>query len=120
LDYSETIHQIFIVFEKAYDWDKGEVLYNILIEFGVPMKLVTLIKMCLNETYSKFRIGKYLCDEFPFILWFFAIAFQIFFRTCHYERPPKEREQEGLELNGARQLLVYGCDFNLVRKSINT
>jgi hypothetical protein len=28
-------------------------LYNILIQFGVPMKLVRLIKMCLNETYSK-------------------------------------------------------------------
>jgi hypothetical protein len=25
-----------------------EVLYNICIEFGVPMKLVRLIKMCLN------------------------------------------------------------------------
>jgi hypothetical protein len=24
-----------------------------------------LIKMCLNETYSKFRIGKYLSDNFP-------------------------------------------------------
>jgi hypothetical protein len=28
-------------------------LHNILIECGVPMKLVRLIKMCLNETYSK-------------------------------------------------------------------
>jgi len=27
-------------------------LYNILIEFGIPMKLVRLIKMCLNEMYS--------------------------------------------------------------------
>jgi hypothetical protein len=35
-------------------------LYIILIEFGVPMKLVRLIKMCLNETYSKVRIGKHL------------------------------------------------------------
>jgi hypothetical protein len=40
------------------------VLYNILIEFGVPMKLVRLIKMCLNETYSKVRMGKYLSDSF--------------------------------------------------------
>jgi hypothetical protein len=40
-------------------------LYNILIEFGVPMKLVTLIKMCLNETYSIVRIGKHLSDSFP-------------------------------------------------------
>jgi hypothetical protein len=41
------------------------VLYNILIEFGVPMKLVRLIKMCLNQIYSKVRIGKYLSISFP-------------------------------------------------------
>ena len=29
-------------------------MYNILIEFGVPQKLVRLIKMCLTETYSMF------------------------------------------------------------------
>jgi hypothetical protein len=29
------------------------------------MKLVRLIKMCLNETYSKVRIGKHLSDSFP-------------------------------------------------------
>jgi hypothetical protein len=40
-------------------------LYNILIEFGVHKKLVMLIKMCLNETYSKVRIGKHLSDSFP-------------------------------------------------------
>jgi hypothetical protein len=49
-EYSETVHQIFIDFKKAYDSMRREVLYNILIEFGVPMKLVRLIKMCLNET----------------------------------------------------------------------
>jgi hypothetical protein len=42
-----------------------EVLYNILIEFGVPMKLVRLIKICSNEIYSKVHIGKYLSDSFP-------------------------------------------------------
>jgi hypothetical protein len=52
-EYNETIHQLFIDFKKAYDLVTREVLYNILIEFGVPMQLVTLIKMRLNETYSK-------------------------------------------------------------------
>jgi hypothetical protein len=30
------------------------------------MELVMLIKMCLNETYIKVRIGKSLSDSFPF------------------------------------------------------
>jgi hypothetical protein len=35
---------------------RREVLYNVLIEFGVFMKLVRPIKMCLNETYSKVKV----------------------------------------------------------------
>jgi len=40
-------------------------LYNILIEFGISMKLVGLIKMCPNETYSRVRLGKNLSHMFP-------------------------------------------------------
>jgi hypothetical protein len=40
-------------------------LYNILIEFGIPMKLISLIKTCLNETFSRVRVGKLLCAVFP-------------------------------------------------------
>jgi hypothetical protein len=36
--------------KKAYDSMRREVLYSILTDVGVPMKLVRLIKMCLNET----------------------------------------------------------------------
>jgi hypothetical protein len=40
-------------------------LYSILIESGVPMELrVRLVKMCLNETYSKVRICKHLSNAF--------------------------------------------------------
>jgi hypothetical protein len=63
-EYSETVRQLFIDFKKAYDSVRREVLYNILIEFGVPMKLVRLIKMFLNITYIKVRIGKLLPDRF--------------------------------------------------------
>ena len=40
-------------------------MYNILVEFGIPMKHVRLIKMCLNETNSIVRVGKDLSDMFP-------------------------------------------------------
>jgi hypothetical protein len=35
-------------------------MYNIHIEFGILSKLVGLIIMCLNETYSRVRVDKNL------------------------------------------------------------
>jgi len=40
-------------------------LHNILIQFGIPIKLVGLIKTCLKETCIKAHTGKNLSDAFP-------------------------------------------------------
>jgi hypothetical protein len=61
-EYNESVHQLLLYFKKDYDSVRREVLYNILIEFGVSTRLARLIETCLNETYSKVRIGKYLSD----------------------------------------------------------
>jgi len=47
-EYKE-VHQLFIDFKKVYDSVRREALYKILIEFGIPRKLVRLIKMSLTE-----------------------------------------------------------------------
>jgi hypothetical protein len=52
--------------KKAYDSVRKEVLYNILIEFGISMKPVRLINKRLNETYCRVRVGTHLSDMFPF------------------------------------------------------
>jgi hypothetical protein len=39
-------------------------LCGILIEFGIPMKLVKLIKMCRNDMNSRVRVGKNLLDTY--------------------------------------------------------
>jgi hypothetical protein len=51
--------------KKAYYSVMREVLHTILIQFEVPMKLVALIRMCLNKIYNKVRICKYLSRTFP-------------------------------------------------------
>jgi hypothetical protein len=38
---------------------RKEGLYNIVIEFGITMKLIRLIKVCLNETYNKAQTGRH-------------------------------------------------------------
>jgi hypothetical protein len=55
-EYNSTVHQLFTDFKKAYDSVRREVLYNILIEFGIPTKLVWLIKMFKrNLQYNAYR-----------------------------------------------------------------
>jgi hypothetical protein len=39
-EYNGTVYQLFIDFKKPYDSMKRKVLYNILLEFGIPKKLV--------------------------------------------------------------------------------
>ena len=51
-EFNEEVNQLFIDFKKAYDSVRREILYKILIEFGILRKLVRLIKMSLTETHS--------------------------------------------------------------------
>ena len=85
----KAVHQLFIDFKIAYGSVWRAVLYNILMEFDIPMELIRLIKMCLNETYSTVRVGKHLSDRFtiknglkqwdalPLLLFNFALEYVI-------------------------------------------
>jgi len=63
-EYNEAVHQLFIDFKKAYDSGRREVLCDVLVQFGIPVKLARLIKLCPNEMYSRVWVGKHLSDIF--------------------------------------------------------
>ena len=90
-------------------------MYNILTEFGIPMKLVRLMKMCLNETYRRGRVGKHLSDMFPIrngLKQGDALSPLIFNFVLEYAIRWVHINQDGFKLNGTHQLLVYADDVN--------
>ena len=92
-----------------------EDLCNILIYFDIPMKLLRLIKVCINYTYSRVRVGKHLSDMFPIrngLKEGDALSPLLFNFALEYAITRVQVNQGGLKLNDTHKLLVYDDDVN--------
>jgi hypothetical protein len=98
---------------------RREILYNILIEFGVPMKLVRLIKMYLNEV----RTGIHLSVSFPIqngLKHGDALSSLPLNFALEYAIRKVQENQVGLKLNRTHHLLSYADDVDLLGDNIDT
>ena len=117
------MYQLFLDFKKAYDSVRREVFYNILNGFGIPMKLVRLIKMCLNEIYSRVQVGKNLSDMLPIrngLKQGNALTPLLFIFALEHAIRWVQVKQDGLKLHVTHQLLAHADDVNILGGSVHT
>jgi sorting nexin-29 len=119
-EYQVDVFQIFVDFRQAYNSIDRHHLYRILSSFGIPAKIVRLIKMTMQESKAQVRIGGDLTDEFPVnnglkqgdglapILFNFALE--------HIIRQLPVDTNSSL-VNKSSQIIGYADDINIVARS---
>jgi hypothetical protein len=98
-------------------------LYNNVNEYGVPIKLVTLTKICLNGTYSKVHKGKQLSDTYPFLdcpKQGTVLSLLLFNFALKYANSKVQKNQIRLKLNRTHHLEAYPDGVNVLGDNIKT
>jgi len=101
-----------MAFKKTYDSGRREDWCNMQIEFGIPMKLVRLIKMCLNEIYSRVHMDKRLSDILSIrngLKQRDALSSLLFNVALVYAVKSVQVNQDDLKLNGTHMLCFILC-----------
>lgn len=63
-EFGKDLHLLFVDFEKAYATVRRKYLWPVLTEFGIPQKLIQLIKECMNNSKCKIKVGTVISDSF--------------------------------------------------------
>ena len=63
-EYNQSVHYLFIDFQKAYDSVHGEMLWKCMEEFKIPKKLINMCRACVQKTGSAVRIEGTLSSFF--------------------------------------------------------
>jgi len=120
------VNELITDFKKVYNSVRREVLHCILIECGILMKLLRLIKIHLYDRCSKVctHTKTFVCyisfsEKSETWTSFITITLQLCFSICHLEAQTNQKKLK-MQLNGKHHLLAYADHLTLSDKGINT
>ena len=122
-EYNVDLHQIFVDFKMAYDSINRNRLYAIMLDFGIPKKLVRLTKMTMTNTLSCVRTHFGTTDEFPTyegLKQGDGLAPILFNIALEYAIRRLGINQTHSLFEGNNQILAYADDVNIMSRDQNT
>lgn len=118
-EFSVTTHHLFLDFKSAYDSVARKKLWTAMMELGVPLKLISLVKMTLTDINSRVRLRNQLSEPFetdtglrqgdPLSTLLFNIALEKAVRDS-------DVDTRGTIFSRAQQLLAYADDIDIVAR----
>lgn len=121
-EYAQDIHSLFVDFTKAYDSVDKMTLVKILRAFGIPDKLVRLIKAVTQVSKLRVRVGNSLTEEFEVATGLKqgdALSPMLFNLILEHVIRKVLNHDSGVELNGKHQIIGYADDLALLGTCAN-
>jgi sorting nexin-29 len=119
-EYKVDIYQLYINYKQAYDTINRTEPVEIMKEFGIPMKLVRLVKMTLANTNSKVKIQGKLSPSFETVTGLRQgdSLSTLLFSLCMEKIIRNVRINPGGTIfNSTRQYLAYADDIVILGRS---
>jgi hypothetical protein len=120
-EYRQNFRQIFVDFRKSYDSIR-ESLYNIMEEFVIPYKLISLTKICMEGTKYQVRVDNILSDSFIVetgLKQGDALSPLLFNLSLEKAVRIMQNAERGVAVNEHRvQILDFADDLNILGESL--
>lgn len=123
-EYCQNIWQLFVDIKMVDDNIHRKSLYNVMEDFGIPKKLVTLAKMCMEDTQYKIRVGHTISEAFEVSTGLkqgYSLSPTLFIIALEKAIREMQREITGVAIGQHRiQVLRFTDDLNILGISIES
>jgi sorting nexin-29 len=120
-EHDTDLHMLFVDFKQAFDSVCRDALYKGLEEVGIPGKLIRLVRMTLDNTRARVKVGTKLSDSFIFNMGVKqgdGLSAVLFNLTLH--QAINKVDQKGTIFFKSSQICAYADDVAIVARNVLT
>ncbi|KAL4141596.1 hypothetical protein QTP88_004212 [Uroleucon formosanum] len=125
-EFDKDVYLLFVDFKQAYDSIARSTLWNVMVQLGIPAKLVRMVKACMKNSRCKVKFNSVLSKEFTVTTGvrqgdaLSPILFNIALESVVKE--VLQNEPQGLNIGQGKQVLLaaYADDIVVIAETVDS